>query len=392
VRSSPGRLGGLPASVQAAWTLFNSTGATADHKAVRFELSLGGSRLKRPAGKNLVGLDIEPGDVAAVQGTSGRVAVERAASAPLAAGAVREGEVADVDALADVLRELFSAHKLSKRVRLGVANQRIVMRSIDLPPLKDEKQIASAIRFQAQEHIPMPLEQAVLEHQVVGQVDTPEGPRTRVMVVAARRDMIDRLLEAVKRAGLSPQGIDLSAFAMIRALHRPDRTGKLVYVNVGGITNLAVADGVNCTFTRTIPSGTESIAAELAQRRGLTLEHAHGWLVHVGLRDPVESIDGEQAIVTEARVILADGARRLGSEIRNTLDFHSAHDEAGAMERAILTGPAINIPGFADEVATQIGLPFEVGLVSEAKPGGFGGVDAGRLAVAAGLTVEEVAA
>ena len=346
----------------------------------------------RTPSRNVVGLDIEPGYVAAVEGASNRVAVEKAACAALAPGTVHDGEVADVDALADALRDLFAQHKLSKRVRLGVANQRIVMRAIDLPPLTDAKQIASAVAFQAQDHIPMPLEQAVLEHQVLGPVETPEGTRTRVLVVAARRDMIDRLLQAATKAGLNPQGIDLSAFAMIRALHRPGSTEPVVYVNVGGITNLAVAEGVTCTFTRAIPYGTESIAAELAQRRALTLEHAHGWLVHVGLREPVEDIDGEESIVEEARAVLAEGARRVGDEVRNSLDFHLAREEAASASRVILTGPAVGIPGFADEVAGRIGLPFEVGLVQEAKPGGFSGVDAGRLAVAAGLTVSEVAA
>src|SRR5260370_25781381 len=165
-------------------------------------------------GKTIIGLDIEPGYVAAVQTTSGGVTVERAAHAALAPGVVREGEVADIDALADVLRKLFADHKLGHRVRLGVANQRIVMRTVDLPPLRDAKEIASAVRFQAQEQIPMPLEQAVLEHHSLGLVETAEGQRTRVVLVAARRDMIDRLLEAMRRAGLRPHGIDLSAFAM----------------------------------------------------------------------------------------------------------------------------------------------------------------------------------
>ena len=102
-----------------------------------------------------------------------------------------------------MLRELFTEHKLGRRVRLGVANQRIVMRTLDLPPLKDGKEIASAVRFQAQEHIPMPLDQAVLEHQSLGVVETPEGPRTRVVLVAARRDMIERLLEATRSAPAS---------------------------------------------------------------------------------------------------------------------------------------------------------------------------------------------
>src|SRR5437764_15336945 len=111
----------------------------------------------RSVGKTVVGLDIEPGYVAAVETKAGQVAIERAASAPLAPGVVREGEVADVETLAAVLKNLFAEHKLPRKVRLGVANQRIVMRMIDLPPMKDNKEIASAIRFQAQEHIPMPL-------------------------------------------------------------------------------------------------------------------------------------------------------------------------------------------------------------------------------------------
>jgi len=345
-----------------------------------------------PASKTVVGLDIEPGYVAAVQAAAGRVAVERAAFAPLAPGVVRDGEVVDVDTLAEALRAMFAEHKLAKRVRLGVANQRIVMRTVDLPPLTDEKQIASAVQFQAQEHIPMPLEQAVLEHHTLGLVETADGPRTRVVLVAARRDMIDRLLEATTRAGLRPHAIDLSAFAMIRALHRSEVTGTAVYVNVGGITNLAIAEGTTCVFTRVIPYGIESVAGDLAERRALTLEHAHGWLKHVGMLTPVEDLDGDPEIVVEARTVLTDGVRRIGDEVRNSLDFHVMQEGSSPVERVILTGPAVAIPGFSEQIGQQIGLTVEVGLVSEATAGGFGGIDAGRLSVAAGLTVDEVGA
>ena len=340
--------------------------------------------------KTVVGLDIEPGYVTAVQATAGRVAVERAAYAPLAPGVVRDGEVVDVDTLAEVLRNMFDEHKLGKRVRVGVANQRIVMRTIDLPPLTDPKQIEAAVRFQAQDHIPMPLDQAVLEHQALGTVETADGPRTRVVLVAARRDMVSRLIDATTRAGLRPHGIDLSAFAMIRALYRPDATGTTVYVNVGGITNLAIASGTTCLFTRVIPYGIESVAGELAERRGLTLEHAHGWLKHVGLAAAVDELEGDSEIVVEARSILAEGIRRIGDEVRNSLDFHVMQEGSSSVERVLVTGPALAVPGFADQVGQQIGLPLEVGLVSEGKAGGFGGVDAGRLAIAAGLTVEKV--
>jgi type IV pilus assembly protein PilM len=344
------------------------------------------------AGKTLTGLDIEPGYIAAVESRAGGTAVDRAAVARLAPGVVRDGEVVDVDTLAENLRKLFAEHKLSRRVRVGVANQRIVMRTVDLPPLKQPKDIASAVRFQAQEQIPMPLDQAILEHHSLGIVETPDGPRTRVVLVAARRDMIDKLLAATRMAGLRPQGIDLSAFAMIRALHRRGSADATLYISVGGMTNLAVAVGTVCMFTRVVTHGTESMAGELAERRGLTLEHAHGWLKHVGLLLPIDDVDGEPEIVVEARNVLSESVRRIADEVRNSLDFYTMQEGATAVERAVLTGPAVAIPGFTDHLSQELALPLEAGLASEGRPGGLGGVEPGQLAVAAGLTIDEAVA
>jgi type IV pilus assembly protein PilM len=343
----------------------------------------------RTSSRTVVGLDIEPGFVAAAQvRVNGTLTVERAAGVALAPGVLRDGEVADVEALAEALRELFRAHKLGKRVRLGVATQRIVVRTIDLPPLEDDKQIEAAVRFQAQDHIPMPLEQAVLSHQSLGVVDTPEGPRTRVVLVAARRDVVDRVHAAARQAGLRPVGIDLAAFAMIRALH--DGTpGATLYVSVGGMTNLALAEGTTCVFTRVVPGGVEALAAALAERRGLTLEHARQWLVHIGLTTPLEQIEGDPEIVEEARSVLVEGVRRIADEVRNSLDFHRAQAGVLAAEQAVLTGPAVAIPGFCDELAAATGLPVTAGVVEETREGGNGGIDANRLAIAAGLAIEE---
>ncbi|MHB8658510.1 MAG: type IV pilus assembly protein PilM [Solirubrobacteraceae bacterium] len=339
-----------------------------------------------------MGLDIEPGYVAAVQACPGAVAVERAAVADLPPGVVREGEVIDVAALAGVLKKLFADHNLGRRVRLGVANQRIVVRTLDLPPMDDPKQLASAVRFQAQDHIPMPLDQAVLEHHSLGVVKTAEGLRSRVVLVAARRDMIDRLLEAANQAGLRPQGIDLSAFAMIRALHQAGGSDAALYVSVGGMTNVAVAVGTSCVFTRTLAHGTEAMAGELAERCGLTLGHARGWLTHVGLLSDLAQIEGEQRIVETARTVASEGTRRIADEVRNTLDFYSMQEGAASVQRVVLTGPAVSVPGFAERFAESFVLPLEVGTVLEGHPGALGGIDPGRLAVAAGLTLEEVAA
>ncbi len=176
---------------------------------------------RRSSGAGLVGLDIQPGYVAAVQAdVNGSIAVRAAAGMPLPPDTIREGEVLDESLLSETLRSLFREGTLEKRVRIGVANQRTVLRMLELPPVTDRKELAAAVRFQAEDQIPMPLSNAVLDFQSLGTYDTPNGERQRVVVVAAQRDMVEKLLSAVRAAGLRPEGVDLSAFALIRSLYR----------------------------------------------------------------------------------------------------------------------------------------------------------------------------
>jgi type IV pilus assembly protein PilM len=249
-----------------------------------------------------VGLDVQPGYVAAVVAkANGRLVIERAAGRPLPSETVREGEVLDESLLTDALRELFKDGGLPKRVRLGIANQRTVLRVIEMPPIDDRKALEAAVRFQAQDHMPMPLQHAVLDFQPLGIVETPAGPRQRVVVVAAQREMVSRLLSAVEAAGLKAVGVDLSAFAMIRALHRAadgngdgaggsgEQAGEqaakasTLYLNVGGLTNLAIAEGLACRFTRMVSGGLESMAAQLAERHSIALADARELLGTVNL-------------------------------------------------------------------------------------------------------------
>ncbi|MGB7684971.1 MAG: pilus assembly protein PilM, partial [Solirubrobacterales bacterium] len=154
---------------------------------------------------SLVGLDIEAGSVAATEvSVNGSARVKTAAVEPLAAGVFHEGEIVDAEALAETLKELFAKHKLSKRVRLGLGNQGIVVRTLRLPAIEDPKELAAAVRFQAQEAMPMPLEQAVLEHQVVGGAPGEEGAPAQlvVVVVAARREVVSSFLKPLSDAGL----------------------------------------------------------------------------------------------------------------------------------------------------------------------------------------------
>jgi type IV pilus assembly protein PilM len=364
--------------------------------------------------KSVVGLDLEAGSVAAAEvGADRERSVSQVAIAPLGTGVIKEGEVTDPEALGAALRSLFTEHKLSKSVRLGVANQRVSVRSFRLPLIEDEAELETAVRFQAQEHLPMPLDQAVLDHRVVARFKNEDGSRgMEVVAVAARRDMVRTLLGAVRGAGLRPVGIDLSAFALIRALARDENGAPIdaggaaeangvngepgqaahvptvLYCNLGDVTNLAVARGSTCLFTRISPFGVEAIAQRLAERRALSLEHARQWLVHVGLERPALEIDGDQEIVTATRDVLEEGASKLADELRLSLEFYGAQEGVPGVERVVVAGPGSTISGLSDRLSAGLGTqPLTV-----ARPSALAQLSddaAARLTVSYGLALEE---
>jgi type IV pilus assembly protein PilM len=343
---------------------------------------------KKKSNNHVVGLSLEPGHIAAAEvAVNGSIKVSRAATKAIGAGVLRDGEVSDPTALSDALREMWSEHKFGNRVRIGLASQRVVVRTLDLPPLDDEKALAAAVRVEAPDHIPMPMDEAVLDFQPVGIVQTANGARQRVVVVAARRETVERMLDAVQGAGLKVEGVDLSAFAMVRALGPDLADGATLYVHVGGLTNVAVASGSHCLFTRAAAGGLDMLVQTLAERRSLLPEHAEQWLVHVGLEQPVDEVEGDPEIVVAARAVLEEGVHQLADTVRNSLNFYRMQDNSVRVERAKLSGSAVAVPGFADALSAKLSLPVEAVVVAHddtvVEP-------AGELAVAAGLAVESV--
>jgi type IV pilus assembly protein PilM len=348
-------------------------------------------KLPKRTGKDttVVGLEIEAGSIGAIEVTSnGTTRVDAAAVQPIPPEAFSEGEVTDPSSVAEALRELFSTHGLSKRVRLGIANQRVVVRTLRLPAIEDPAELDSAVRFTAQEQIAMPLEQAVIDHRVVGGVAASDGapPQIDVLLVAARRDMISASLRPLRDAGLEPIGVDLAAFGMIRALGGGEQ-GATLFCEIGELTNLAVARGRSCLFTRVSPTGIADVLGSLCSATGLNAEHAKMWLAHVGLQAPVESIEGDPEIVARTRAALETGVASLRDELRLSLDFYAAQEGAVAVERIVLCGPGSAIPGLAERMEPGLELPISV-----ASPEGLTGLDgprAARLTVPYGLALSE---
>jgi type IV pilus assembly protein PilM len=351
---------------------------------------------------NLSGLEIEPGQLIAAQSRldGGRVVVERAAGRPIPPNLVRDGEVSDVAALSEALADLFDGSGLDRRVRIGIANQRIVMRQIELPAITDPKELDSAVHFQAQDEIPMQIESVVLDYHSLGVAETESGPRMQVLLVAARRDMVERMLLAARHAGLRPEGVDLAAFGMIRALRPLDAADgeQVLYLSIGGLTNLAIASGSTCQFTRVITTGIEQIVAEVAAGAGVPLAEARRLVGSVAAGEaagtglsiaPALDRAATSQQLEIARTGLSDGIRRIAAEVRNSLDFHRASRGEQPVARAILTGPALDLPGFDLALARELDLPLARGAVALASPEAAGHVPMSRLAVAAGLSLAE---
>jgi type IV pilus assembly protein PilM len=245
----------------------------------------------------------------------------------------------------------------------------------------------------------MPIDEAVLDHRVVGGAPATEAatPQLDVVVVAARRAMITAWLETLRKAGLQPAGIDLSAFGLIRAMgdlpepegeEAPSRpTTSVLYSNVGEVTNLAIARGRSCLFTRVSPAGLDDVVTSLSGATGLAREHARQWLYYVGLTQPLESLEGDPATITQTRAALENGASALLDELRLSLDFYSAQEGAARVERIVLSGPGSILPGLGEWMEPALGLPIEARL-----PAALSGLDAGtaaRLTLSYGLALEE---
>lgn len=206
-------------------------------------------------GRGHIGLDIGTSAVRAAEVRSGSPpTVARFGQVLLPRGAVVNGEVEEPSVVAQAISTLWKRAGFSGRgVRIGVANRRVVVRQIELPAMAPED-LEGAIRFQAQDYIPIPLPEAVMDFEVLEEVSGEEGePLQRVLVVAAERVMIDSVLAAVQGAKLEPETLELSAYPLVRALGGEPAVAPEVEAVIdvgGGVTNVVIHQSGKIRFTR----------------------------------------------------------------------------------------------------------------------------------------------
>ncbi|HET7648178.1 MAG TPA: type IV pilus assembly protein PilM [Gaiellaceae bacterium] len=348
-------------------------------------------------GAAIVGLKIGASQLAAARISNDAGAeLQQVARAPLPAGVVVHGELRDPDVLATSLRSFFAEHRLPRRgIRLGIASARIGVRIFEVAGIEEEKQLENAVRFRAQEALPIPVDEAVLDYRVLDEsVDDQGRVAKRVLLVVAHKELVERYVEACRKAGLTLAGIDLEAFALLRSLAPPaERDGSaLVAVAIGHErTTLAVSDGRVCEFTRVLEWGGWALNVALAR----ALDSAPSEVELLKRRLSLAGGPAPEELSPEQAVAAVDAVRRgvesLARELVSSLQFYQGQPGSLGIGEIVITGGTAQMAGLAEELERLVGVRVRVGnplnRIRVAKP--VSDPDVGSLAVAIGLGIED---
>ena len=371
------------------------------------------ARLPGFGGSRTVGLDIDRGSIKAVQisGAGGGYDLQHVGYHRLPPGTILDGEVADHDLLAAEIREFWDSHSFSgKAVTLGVSNQKVVVRLLDFPRM-GQADLQGAISFEAQDHIPMPLDEAVLDYVVLG----PREERSdldRVLVVAAQKEMISRYTSAVRTGGLRPAGVDVKALSLTRST-LPDLffgdEGAILLLDVGAeITNLVVADRGSPVLTRFVPVGFVDFVASVVELADLPEDEAERMAldprvrlgsVQEGAKETdaqTEEDNIDPALVYDVRRGLEGAAQTLADEVQRSIEHHRSQEAAREVSRVLLSGEAALIPNLDGYLGELLDVPTSRGHPVEKLSGTRSNISDDQLramepvlAVAFGLAMEE---
>ena len=283
----------------------------------------------------------------------------RYAHAPLPVGAVRDGEVAEPAIVSTALRQLWSTARFESRdVVMGVGNQRVLVRELDLPwlPLP---QLRASLPFQVGELLPVSVDEVLLDFYPASESTGPQGRTVHGMLVAAQRATVNANVLAVEGAGLRPQMVDLNAFALVRALARGDLAhATAAFVDIGAaVTTVVVAAQGRPRLVRMLPTGGFAITAAVAEALSIPPAEAEDvkrrvGLGHPGLTDPV-SVQVAEAVRGVVHPLL--------EAVRNTFVFYNGKHPGEGVEGVVFTGGASHLPGAGQFLSSASRLPVALG-------------------------------
>ncbi|PJC28314.1 hypothetical protein CO054_00760 [Candidatus Shapirobacteria bacterium CG_4_9_14_0_2_um_filter_39_11] len=311
------------------------------------------------------------------------VALGSAPSTPK--GLASEAE-SDLTALAENIKKLYQEAKVTtKNVISALPEDQVFTRVITLPKLSEEE-LTSALKWEAEQYVPIPLSEVTLAHQVIGETTQDTRQKTEVLLVAAPNRLIDKLLKVLKTAGLNPVSLETEILAMSRSLVAPDSEATLL-VDLGArATDIAIVEKGQVVFTRSISTAGEALTRAVAGALGLEAGQAEEYKKAYGV-DPGK-LEGKvsQAIEPILEVIV--------KEMEQAIQFYQQEKEK-TVKRIVLTGGTAILPEVITLLAkkltfeTQIGDPFSR-VVEDSLLAKMPKNDLPFYAVAVGLAMKEI--
>jgi type IV pilus assembly protein PilM len=306
-----------------------------------------------------IGLDIGSSAVRAaeIEVRPGRRVLRRYAQVGLPSGFVVDGEVVNQLGVADALRRLWAEGGFSSnRVVLGVSGPRVFVRQAEVPAMSRED-MRSSLRFNAQEMVPISLDEASFDFSVLEE-SGPEGgsdARARVLLVAAHQDVLRTYLAVLKMAGLSAVAMDSSALALVRAVPTAspadEAAGLEVLVSVGAeLTTVAVRQNGVPSFIRSLTVGGAKLTTSVADQMHLE--------VAVAERLKRGAVPADTPQIGQVRRALSRDVRDLAEDVRATVDFFTGQADGGVLDKLLITGGASQTAGLADAIGGD--LPVKV--------------------------------
>lgn len=286
--------------------------------------------------------------IAEVQVSGGKAKLLNLGQVRLPPRSVVDGTVVDVTAVASAIERCVKEGGFkTKEVHLGVAGLRAITRELDMPRVPDGE-LDSAVRLQALDVIPFPVDKTLLSARPLEDVVSSDGnPARRVLLAAAHRDLVEPLLAAVTAAGLTPMSVDLSSTALVRALYDPaiPSNGPEAIVSIGsGLTTIVVHEDGVPHFVRTIAEGGDTVTAAIAGALDLPIDDAES---------TKRNLDKTGPQYRAAATAAGEAASSLVTEIRSSVDYYSTLPSRHEVRRVKLTGGGARLAGFAERLQQQ---------------------------------------
>jgi len=298
-----------------------------------------------------VGLDIGSGliKLVAVSHRSGEPVLTKVAFASVVSDAIVEGEVMDPALVADAIKGLMATAGIkTKQVVTAVGGRDVIIKKISMDRMK-EAEAREVIRWEAEQHVPFDMDNVELDFQILDPEG--EGLQMTVLLVAAKRELIETKLALLAEIGLEPSIIDVDAFALHNAfeVNYPEAMrGVVGLVNIGHeTTNINILDDGIPVLTRDIPVGTRRFREDLQRERGVSADDADKMLQGTepsDLLEPFLESRGEE---------LAVGIERAAAFLQ------SASRSAGGISRLYITGGGSRIPRLGKVLGDRLRLPVQ---------------------------------